>query len=84
VVLAGPFSGQIGEANDSHSMREPSFDRSFDKVRGEERERDRHVDLADAAAVSGSNAFRIRRRICDELIEPAALCVPKTSSDLLW
>jgi hypothetical protein len=51
-------------------MREPSFDRRLDEVGREEGKRDRHVDLADAAAVSRRDAFRIRSRIGDEFIEP--------------
>ena len=71
LVLAGPFGRQVGEADYSHAMGESSFDRSLDEVGREEGKRDRHVDLADAAAVSGRDAFRIRRRVRDELIEPA-------------
>jgi hypothetical protein len=70
LVLAGPFRRQVGEADNSHAMREPSFDRRLDEVGREEGKRDRHVDLADAAAVSRRDAFRIRSRIGDEFIEP--------------
>jgi hypothetical protein len=36
LVLAGPFSRQVGEADNSHAMREPSFNRHLDEVgRGE-------------------------------------------------
>src|SRR6516225_4449792 len=72
LVLAGPFGRQVGEADNSHAMRKPSLDRSLDEVRREEGKRDRHVDLADAAAVSRRDACRIRRGVRDELIEPAA------------
>ena len=50
LVLAGPLSRQVREADNSHAMREPSFDRRLDEVGREEGKRDRHVDLADAAA----------------------------------
>jgi hypothetical protein len=30
LVLAGPFRRQVGEADNSHAMREPSFDRRLD------------------------------------------------------
>ena len=71
LVLAGPFSRQVGEADDAHAMGESSIDRSLDEVGREEGKRDRHVDLANTAAVSGRDAFGIRRWIRDELIEPA-------------
>ena len=50
LVLAGPLGRQVGEADYSHAMRKPSFDRRLDEVGREEGKRDRHVDLADAAA----------------------------------
>ena len=70
LVLAGPFSRQVGEADNSHAMRKASFDRRLDEVGGEEGEGNRHVDLADAAAVSCGDAFRLRSRIGYEFIEP--------------
>jgi hypothetical protein len=36
LVLAGPFDRQVGEADNSHAMRESSFDRSLDEVGREE------------------------------------------------
>src|SRR5207249_8428506 len=65
LVLAGPFGRQVGEADYSHAMRKASFDRRLDEVGREEGERDRHVDLADAAAVARRGACRIRRGIRD-------------------
>src|SRR5262245_62555207 len=53
-------------------MRKASVDRSLDQIGREEGERDRHVDLADAAAVSRRDALSVCRRVRDELIEPAA------------
>jgi hypothetical protein len=69
LVLAGPFGRQVGKADYSHAMRKASFDRRLDEVGREEGERDRHVDLADAAAVARRDACRIRRGVRDELIE---------------
>ena len=63
---------QVGEADNAHAMWKASFDRRLDEVGREEGERYRHVDLADAAAVTRGDAFRIRRRVGGELIEPAA------------
>jgi hypothetical protein len=61
LVLAGPFGRQVGEADYSHAMREPSFDCGLDEVGREEGKRDRHVDLADAAAVRRQLCKRRRR-----------------------
>jgi hypothetical protein len=72
VVLAGPFGRQIGEADNSRAMRSRPSIAALTKSGARKGKRDRHVDLADAAAVSRRDAFRIRRRIRDELIEPAA------------
>jgi hypothetical protein len=72
LVLTGPFGRQVGEADYSHAMRKPSFDRRLDEVGREEGKRDRHVDLADAAALARRDACRICRGVGDELIEPAA------------
>jgi hypothetical protein len=32
LVLVGPFNRQVGEADNSHAMREPSFDRRLDEI----------------------------------------------------
>src|SRR5262249_29194033 len=72
LMLAGPFSRQVGEADYSHAMRKASIDCSLDEVGRQEGERDRHVDLADAAVVARRDACRICRGVGDELIEPAA------------
>jgi hypothetical protein len=63
LVLARPFGRQIGEADNSHAMRETSFDRSLDQFGREEGKRDCHVDLANAAAVARRDACRIGRGV---------------------
>ena len=70
LVLASPFSRQIGEASNSHSMREPARDSCFDEIGREEGKRDRHVHLADAAALTLRNGFRVCCRIRGKLSEP--------------
>ena len=70
LVLASPFSRQIGEASNSHSMREPARDSCFDEIGREEGKRDRHVHLADAAALTLRNGFRVCCRIRGKLGEP--------------
>jgi hypothetical protein len=66
LVLTGPFGSQVREADYSHAMRKPSFNRSLDEVGREEGERDCHVDLADAAVVARRDACRICRGVRDE------------------
>jgi hypothetical protein len=34
LVLTGPFGSQVREADYSHAMRKPSFNRSLDEARG--------------------------------------------------
>src|SRR5262245_32773631 len=53
-------------------MRKASFNRSLDQIGREESKRDRHVDLANAAAIARRNARRVCRRVRDELTGPAA------------
>ena len=50
VILPGPFGRQIGEAGYPHPVRKPPLYSGSDQIRREERKRDRHIDLADAAA----------------------------------
>jgi hypothetical protein len=60
LVLLGPCGGQVGEAGNAHAMRKSTVNRRFDEIGREERKRDRHVDLADAAPLSLRDAFRGR------------------------
>jgi hypothetical protein len=60
LVLAGPFGRQIAEAGHSHATRESSFDRRLDEVRREEGERDRHVDISNAAPLSHRYTFNVQ------------------------
>ena len=43
-MLARPFGGQVGEASDTHTAREPAVDGRVDEIGREERKRDRHVN----------------------------------------
>ena len=71
-ILPGPFGRQIGEAGYPHPVRKPPLYGGSDQIRGEERKRDRHIHLADAAPLSVSNAFRGCRFLGDKFIEPTA------------
>jgi hypothetical protein len=44
LMLARPFGGQVGEASDTHTVREPAVDGRVDEIGREERKRDRHVN----------------------------------------
>ena len=57
----------FGEASNSHSMRELARDSRFDEIGREEGKRDRHIHLADAAALTLRNGFRGCRRIRGKL-----------------
>ena len=61
VILPGPFGRQIGEAGYPHAVRKPPLYSGSDQIRREERKRDRHIDLADAAALPFCDAFRACR-----------------------
>ncbi len=51
-------AGRSREAGDSHAARQSTFDGGLDEIGRKEGERDRHVDLADAAASRASRCFR--------------------------
>ena len=53
--MAGPLGRNIAHASDADAARQSSFDGSLHEVGREERERDRHIDLSNAAFVAGSN-----------------------------
>ena len=72
LALARPFGRQVAEAGHSHSVRKPSINGCLDEIGREEGERDRHVDLAYAAALAICDAFGIALRIGHEFIEPSA------------
>jgi len=72
LVLAGPFGWQVGEAGNSHAMREPPVDGGLDEIGREEGKRDCHIHLADAAPLSLGDAVRGCRFRGDKFIEPTA------------
>src|SRR6202140_3653084 len=72
LVLAGPFGWQVGEAGNSHAMREPAVDGGLDEIGREEGKRDCHIHLADAAPLALSDAFRGCRFLGDKFLEPTA------------
>jgi hypothetical protein len=60
--LVAPFSRRIAEPLDADATGQATFNRCLDNAGREEGERDRHVDLPDAALGSACN-FRFRRKI---------------------
>jgi hypothetical protein len=61
IILPGPFGRQIDEASYPHPVREPPVYGGSDQTRREECKGDRHIHLADAAALSFRDAFRACR-----------------------
>jgi hypothetical protein len=51
-VLLISFSWSIDQSSQSDAAQQPALDRSLDRRRREERERDRHVDMAGAAVLA--------------------------------
>ena len=56
--LTRPFGRQIGKAGHAHAVGKPAVDRGLDEIRGEEGERDCHIDLPNAA-------FLASAKLCD-------------------
>src|SRR6516165_9027761 len=72
LVLLGPCDGQVSEAGNAHAMWKSTVNRRFDEIRCEERKRDRHIDLANAAPLAFGNSFGRGRDVSCKFIEPSA------------
>jgi hypothetical protein len=72
LVLSGPFGRRVYEASNSHSAWQPAFDRSIDEIRGDECERDCHIDFSDGTPLARGNIFDSDACIIDQLFEPTA------------
>jgi hypothetical protein len=72
LVLLGPCGGQVGETGNAHAMWKSTVNRRFDEIGREERKRDRHIDLADAASLAFRNCFGAGYPVSCKLIEPTA------------
>ena len=70
-VLAGPLGRGIAETSNSNPARQSPLDGGFDQIGREERERDRHIDLADAAFFARSDLLDIGDGASNDLFEPA-------------
>jgi hypothetical protein len=60
--LSAPFRGSIAEALDTDAAGQTTFDRCFDEVWREERERDGHIDLSHAAFLTFGDLLDVRDR----------------------
>ena len=70
-VLAGPLGRGIAETSDADAARQSSLNGSLHEFRREERERDRHVDLADAAFFACSDLIDTGDGAGNDLFKPA-------------
>src|SRR5258707_7502282 len=68
--MAGPLGRSIAQASDADPARQSSFDGSLHELGREERERDRHIDLSNAAFVAGSNLLDTGHGASNNLIKP--------------
>src|SRR5439155_9335108 len=54
-ILAGPLRRSIAETHDANPPRQSSFDGGLHEIGREESERDRHIDLSNAASLPRSD-----------------------------
>src|SRR5271169_1249831 len=69
--LPAPFGGSVAQPLDVDASRQAALDRGTDQVGREEGERDRHVDMADAALLAQSNLLSFSDGTGDDLVQPA-------------
>ena len=70
-VLTRPLGRGIAETGNSNPAWEATFDGGFDQMGCEKGERDRHVDLADAAFFARGDLLDIGHLAGRDFIEPA-------------
>jgi hypothetical protein len=71
----------VAEAGHSHSVRVSPVDGCLDEVGREEGERDRHVHLPQATALTSGDAFGIRSEVGNEFVEPTAPACNRCDGD---
>jgi hypothetical protein len=69
--LSVPLRGSVAESLDTDAAGQTTFERGFDEVRCEERERDGHIDLAHAAFVACGDLLDVSGRTWDDLVKPS-------------
>ena len=68
--MARPLGRSIAQASDADAARQPSFDGSLHEYGREERERDRHIDLSNAAFFACSNLLDTGDGAGNDLLKP--------------
>src|ERR1700692_496410 len=68
--LPAPFSRRIAQPLDTDAAGQATFYGCFDEIRGEEGERDGHVDLPDAALLASAKLSDRRHSTRDDIIQP--------------
>jgi len=85
LVLPAPFRRQIGEASDTHAMRQPAIDGRFDEIGCEESKRYRHVDLSCTAVFPVGDAVGSRGSPrAEEFHDPSCRCLPPRDLECAW
>ena len=69
-VLVRPLGRSIAETSDADAARQSSLNGSLHEFGSEERERDRHIDLSNAALVACSNLLDTFDGASNDLIKP--------------
>jgi hypothetical protein len=69
-VLARPLGRGIAQASNANAVRQSSFDGGLDEIGREERERDRHIDLSNAAFLARINLLDTGDGAGNNLIKP--------------
>ena len=70
-VLARPLGRSIAETSDADAARQSSLNGSLHEFRCEKRERDRHIDLANAAFFACSDLLDTGDGASNDLFKPA-------------
>ena len=60
--LSTPFRGSVAEPLDTNAARQTAFDRGFDEIGCEERERDGHIDLTHATILACGDLLYVSGR----------------------
>src|SRR5271167_3923346 len=69
--LPAPFGRRIAEPLDADAAGQATFHGCLDKIRGEEGERDGHIDLPNAALLAGAKFCDRGYSTRDHLVEPS-------------
>src|SRR5947209_11536358 len=69
-ILAGPLRRSIAETHDANPPRQSSFDGGLHEIGREESERDRHIDLSNAASLPRSDLLDTGDGAGNILIKP--------------